>query len=48
MFMDRDAISAWAMHLDMKVEKILDGNKPQVANYKGLDSLGQSVAVLVK
>jgi ubiquinone/menaquinone biosynthesis C-methylase UbiE len=48
MFMDRDAISAWAMHLNMEVEKILDGNKPQVANYKGLDSLGQSVAVLVK
>jgi SAM-dependent methyltransferase len=48
MFMDRDAISAWATHLNMEVELILDGNKPQVANYKGLDSLGQSVAVLVK
>lgn len=48
MFMDRHAIRAWADHLDLKLEAILDGDKPQVEAYKNRDSLGQSVAVLVK
>jgi ubiquinone/menaquinone biosynthesis C-methylase UbiE len=48
MFMDRFAIEAWADHLDLKLEAILDGDKPQVETYENRDSLGQSVAVLVK
>lgn len=48
MFMDRYAIEAWADHLELKVEAILDGDKPQVEAYKNRDSLGQSVCVLRK
>jgi hypothetical protein len=30
MFMSRDAISAWAQHLELKIETIEDGDKPHI------------------
>ncbi len=58
-FMSRDAIEAWAMHLDLQVESIHDGDKPHISiaeplqfdsgrSIEGMGSLGQSVCVLVK
>ena len=29
MFLSRDAIEAWAAHLDLRIEAVEDGNKPQ-------------------
>ena len=46
MFMDRDAIKLWADKIGLVLSKILDGDRRQVDEYKNLDSLGQSVAVL--
>ena len=49
MFMDRQAIAAWAEHLDLCVEAILSGHEPQVEESVGKrNSLGQSVSVLAK
>ena len=57
-FMSRDAIAAWAHHLNMTVEQIHDGDKPHIEISEDLSwhdgrvmsgkgCLGQSVAVLV-
>ena len=49
MFIDRDAIKAWARYLDLKIEDIVGGNQKQIKKpIQGLSSLGQSVAVLTK
>jgi SAM-dependent methyltransferase len=59
MFLGRDAIAAWARHLDLRIEAVYDGDKPhfpipgRVMLESGLvmdghGYLGQSVAVLVK
>jgi len=58
-FMSRDAIAAWAHHLDMAVDQIHDGDKPHIEIpedltwhdgrvMSGKGCLGQSVGVLVK
>lgn len=58
-FMDRDAIQAWASHLDLDVELIADGDKPHIPILEEIrfdqgnvmrdfGNLGQSVAVLRK
>ena len=44
--MDRDAITMWAHKLNLEVYEFLDGDQKQVELYKGIDSLGQSVAIL--
>jgi len=46
MFIDRDAIQMWADKTGLIISTILDGDRRQVDEYKNLDSLGQSVAVL--
>jgi SAM-dependent methyltransferase len=59
MFMSRDGIEAWALHLDLHIEAIHDGDKPHIplpypivlengAVMKDQGNLGQSVCVLVK
>lgn len=59
MFIERDAIKAWAEHLNLKIEGIYDGDKPHVKLNQpvifengtvqtSLGNLGQSVCVLVK
>jgi len=49
MFFDRKAINVWSNFLGMSVEKILQGNEPQIAkDINKLRSLGQSIAVLKK
>ena len=59
MFIERNAIVAWAQHLDLEVVAIHDGDKPHVPLSKpitldngtvmsGLGNLGQSVCVLKK
>lgn len=59
MFIGRDAIEAWASHLDLQIDTIEDGNKPHIPLSKRvvLDSgqvfeemgyLGQSVCVMTK
>lgn len=56
-FIGKDAIAAWAMHLDLKVECIMDGDKPYVplsspvvfdngGVLEGLGTIGQSVCVM--
>ncbi len=58
-FMDRDGITAWADHVGLKVEKILDGGVPTIPideeivwddgrRQTGLGDIGHSVAVLSK
>lgn len=58
-FISRDAIAAWAHHLDLVVENIWDGDKPHIPidedivwqdgqAMKQMGALGQSVAVLRK
>jgi SAM-dependent methyltransferase len=57
MFLSRDAITAWAAHLDLKIVTIEDGDKPHIPVptplttesglvIEGMSSLGQSVCVL--
>jgi ubiquinone/menaquinone biosynthesis C-methylase UbiE len=59
MFMDRDAIRAWAAHLDLEIVSLHDGDKPHIPiphpltledgrTISNMGSLGQSVAVLRK
>jgi SAM-dependent methyltransferase len=59
MFMSRDAITAWAGHLDLEIETILDGDQPNIplphpvtmddgTVVRDNGVLGQSVCVLVK
>jgi SAM-dependent methyltransferase len=59
MFMDRDAIRAWAAHLDLEIVAIHDGDKPHIpiprpltledgSTMRERGNLGQSVAVLRK
>jgi ubiquinone/menaquinone biosynthesis C-methylase UbiE len=49
MFFDREAINAWSNFLGMSVEKILQGDQPQIAkDINESRSLGQSIAVLKK
>lgn len=56
-FVDRDAIRAWARHLDLHVDELHDGDKPHIPftgtitwddgrTMAELGALGQSVAVL--
>lgn len=58
-FISRDAIHAWAHHLDLHVDAIADGDQPHISldedvvwddgrKQTGQGSLGQSVAVLAK
>jgi len=57
MFLSRDAITAWADHLNLEIVTIEDGDKPHIpvlapltsdsgAVIEGMSSLGQSVCVL--
>ena len=57
MFISRDAIEAWASHLNLKIKTIQDDNKPQITLshpitfengnvVKGKGALGQSFCVL--
>lgn len=49
MFFDRKAIITWTNFLGMSVEKILQGDQPQIAkDINESRSLGQSIAVLKK
>jgi ubiquinone/menaquinone biosynthesis C-methylase UbiE len=59
MFLDRDALKAWAAHLSLEIVAIYDGDKPHVhlphpitldngTVMSGLGNLGQSVCVLKK
>jgi ubiquinone/menaquinone biosynthesis C-methylase UbiE len=59
MFIERDAIKAWAEHLNLRIEGIFDGDKPHIELLQpvtfdsgvvqsSLGNLGQSVCVLVK
>jgi SAM-dependent methyltransferase len=59
MFFGRDAIAAWAAHLDLEVVAIHDGDKPHVplsdpvtlddgSVMSGMGHLGQSVCILTK
>ncbi len=56
-FIERDALSAWALHLGLVVETVYDGDRPHIPleadvvwpdgrRMSGLGNLGQSVAVL--
>ncbi len=58
-FMSRDAIEAWASHLNLKIVDIFDGDKPHIKigepvkwnngqEMIGEGSLGQSICVLTK
>jgi ubiquinone/menaquinone biosynthesis C-methylase UbiE len=58
-FMSRDAIEAWARHLDFRIEAIHDGDRPHIAideplhfddgrRIEGMGALGQSVCILTK
>lgn len=58
-FFGRDAISAWANHLNLEIESIFDGDKPfiNLSNsitkedgtvFENKGALGQSVCVLIK
>ncbi len=57
MFLSRDAIEAWAAHLDLRIEAVEDGNKPHIPLpepvvldsgqvFETMGYLGQSVCVL--
>jgi ubiquinone/menaquinone biosynthesis C-methylase UbiE len=49
MFIDRDAIKAWARYLDLEINDIVGGDQKQINKpIQGLSSLGQSIAVLKK
>ena len=59
MFLDREALKAWAAHLSLEIVAIYDGDKPHArlphpitldngAVMSGLGNLGQSVCVLKK
>jgi hypothetical protein len=59
MFLSRDAITAWAEHLELRVEALYDGHLPHIALRTPvrmedgtvqveLGRLGQSVGVFVK
>jgi ubiquinone/menaquinone biosynthesis C-methylase UbiE len=58
-FMSRDAINAWAHHLELRVDEIFDGDVANIPltqpvvmengqHFEGMGALGQSVAVLSK
>jgi len=58
-FISRDAIQAWAEHLDLKILEIVDGDKPSInldrdvlwdngTVMKGMGNLGQSICVMTK
>jgi SAM-dependent methyltransferase len=58
-FISRDAIQAWAEHLDLKILEIVDGDKPSISldrdvlwdngtEMKGMGNLGQSICVMTK
>lgn len=58
-FLSRDAIESWALHLDLKIINIFDGDKPHIKlvekikwndnrEMKDFGNLGQSICILTK